>query len=102
VRRARLRDGRAATVLSAGEFLGLSADGLYLLCRPAGWSYEDGNIVELAGVDGQRVMRIEVEPGSAPRWGATGPGSIVQVLPSEEGNAIWAIPACPFCYLLIR
>jgi hypothetical protein len=102
VRRARLRDGRAATVLSAGEFLGISADGLYLLCRPAGWSYEDGNIVELAGVDGQRVMRIEVEPGPAPRWGAVGPGSIVQVLPSEKGNAIWAIPACPFCWLLIR
>jgi hypothetical protein len=102
VRRARLRDGRAATVLSASEFLGLSADGLYLLCRPPGWSREDGNIVELAGVDGRRVMRIEVEPGPAPRWGATGPGSIVQVLPSEEGNAIWTIPACPFCYLFVR
>ncbi len=102
VRRGRLRDGRAATVLSAGEFLGLSADGLYLLCRPAGWSHEDGNIVELAGVDGRRVMRIEVEPGPAPRWGVAGPGSIVQVLPSEEGNAIWAIPACPFCYFRIR
>jgi dipeptidyl aminopeptidase/acylaminoacyl peptidase len=100
VRHARLHSGRAVTVLSAGEFLGLSSDGLYLLCRPAGWSYEDGNIVELAGADGRRLMRIEVEAGPAPRWGAVGPGSIVQVLPSEEGVAIWAIPACPFCYIL--
>jgi hypothetical protein len=102
VRRARVRDGRSANVLTAGEFLGLSADGLYLLCRPAGWSSEDGNIVELAGIDGRRIMRIEVAPGPAPRWGAVGPGAIVQVLPSEEGVAIWAIPACPFCYLFVR
>jgi hypothetical protein len=100
VRRVPLRDGRATTVLSAGEFLGLSTDGLYLLCRPAGWSREDGNIVELSGVDGRPLMRIEVEPGPAPRWGAAGPGSIIQVLPSEAGAAIWAIPACPFCYIL--
>lgn len=100
VRRVAVRDGSSATVLSAGEFLGLSSDGLYLLCRPAGWSYEDGNVVELAGVDGRRLMRIEVEPGPAPRWGAVGPGSIIQVLPTDEGNAIWAIPACPFCYIL--
>jgi len=100
VRRADVRRGRATTVLSAGEFLGLSADGLYVLYRPAGWSHEDGNIVELAGVGGRRLMRIEVEPGPAPRWGAIGPGSIVQVLPTEEGAAIRAIPACPFCYIL--
>jgi hypothetical protein len=102
VRRATVRGGRATTVLSAGEFLGLSADGFYLLLRPAGWSQEDGNIVELAGANGRRLMRIEVAPGPAPRWGALGPGAIVQVLPAEEGFAIWAIPACPFCYLFVR
>ncbi|UCC72883.1 MAG: PD40 domain-containing protein [Gemmatimonadota bacterium] len=102
VRRARVGDGRTATVLRAGEFLGLSSDGLYLLCRPLGWTHSEGNIVELVGIAGAPVMRIEAAPGPAPRWGTGGPPSRRPVRPSEASHAIWAIPACPFCYLLIR
>ncbi len=98
LRRARTRDGHPTTVLRAGAFLGLSADGLYLLCRPADWTREDGNVVEIAGLGGRRVLRLEAPPGPAPRWGAAGPAYLVQVQPTDAGDTIWLIPACPFCY----
>ncbi len=101
VRRVRIDEKRAITVARSGEYLGLSSDGAYLLCRPRGWTHSEGNVVEIVRIDGARLIRLAAESGPAPRWGAAGPAALVQVRSGEQGDEIWSIPACPFCYHLI-
>jgi hypothetical protein len=93
---ARVRDGRRRVLMQAGEYLGLSPDGGYVLYRPEGWVPGDGSLVAVASIGGQLLARLKVPDGPVPRWGA-GPASLVQVMPKGDGDVVWEIPACPLC-----
>lgn len=96
VRRISIRGGTPETVYRAGEFLGLSPDGAYLLRRAAGQSVDAGRF-ELARIDGTPVLRLNLPSGSGtPRWAASS-RALVQVRAAGTGHGIWEAPVCLDC-----
>ena len=91
VARARVPNGSTRTLLSVGEFLGLSPDGSTLLYRPADLEEGQRDLLELALASGEPLVRIAVPPGATPTWGPSA-ASLVQVRASEAGDEIWEIP----------
>ncbi len=96
VRRSSIRGGRPETLYRAGEFLGLSPDGAYLLRRAAGQSV-DANAFEVTRVDGTPLFRFNLPPGSGmPRWAASS-RALIQVRAAGARHGIWEALVCSDC-----